>query len=74
MNVEIRLFATLREGRFRARQLDLPEGTTVLDVLGRLGIPADDVAILLVNGRDAAADRRLREGDAVSLFPLVAGG
>ena len=51
------------------------QATAILLVVGpEGGIAPDEVAILLVNGRDAPADRRLQDGDAVSLFPLVAGG
>ena len=74
MDVESWLFAILRQDRFRRKQFEILEETRVLDILFRLGIPPEGVAILLTNGRDAAADHRLRDGDAVSLFPLVAGG
>jgi sulfur-carrier protein len=74
MQIEVRLFASLRQERFAEKKLDFPAGTTVADVLRQIGIAPAEVAILLVNGQHAAADRALAAGDVLSLFPLVAGG
>ena len=74
MEVEIRLFATLRQGRFRKRKLDLSEGITVGKVLKELGIQSREVAILLVNGQDATERVTLRPDDVMALFPAIAGG
>jgi len=74
MEVEVRLFATLRQGRFKTAKMDFASGSKVADVLDRLAIAAQDVAILLVNGREALPQRDLTGGDVVSLFPAVGGG
>ena len=78
MHVEVRLFATLREGRFNRRTLDLPEGTSVGGLLERLaippGVPGRHVILPLVNGRHAKPDQPLADGDIVAIFPAVAGG
>ena len=50
MNVEVRLFATLRRGRFNRQVVDVPQGSTVTDVCRRLAIGLNEVAIVLVNG------------------------
>lgn len=79
MNVEVQLFATLAQ--FLPPQsdsgravLDVPDGSTVGDVAGALGIPAAMPRIALVNGEDADDDLRLAPGDVVTLFPPLAGG
>ena len=74
MEVEVRLFATFRENRFRTKSIDFPNSSTVQDVVERLEIDLQEVGILLVNGRHTAEEHLLRPGDVVSLFPLVAGG
>ena len=74
MKVEIRLFATFREGRFKKEVWELPEGTKVIDVLNRLEIKPEEVAILLVNGMNAEPEYVLKDGDYISLFPPVGGG
>ena len=75
----MRLFANL--ARYRppgtrgdALTLQVPEGASVGDVVRRLAIPAELPGLLLVNGRDATPDRRLRPGDVVSIVPPLAGG
>jgi sulfur carrier protein ThiS len=74
IQVEVRLFASLRDGRFRRETLEFPEGTKVADALRRLAIPADEVGVQLLNGERAAGEHLLRAGDVLSLFPFVAGG
>lgn len=74
MKVEIRLFATFREGRFKRAIWELPEGTKVIDVLNRLGIKPEEVAILLVNGSNVDFDYVLKDEDYISIFPPVGGG
>jgi len=49
-------------------------GETVLDVAGRLGIRAEDVKIIMVNGIHADWDTVLRGGERIGLFPPVGGG
>lgn len=74
MVVEIRLFATLREGRFRNKQIQFPEAALLGDLLENLKIPQEQVGILLVNGRTATAQSKLAEDDVVSIFPPIGGG
>ena len=79
MRVEVRLFATLAsflppESHHGAAVLDLPDGSTVRDVVRRLGIPADIERVSLVNGRDSVPETRLHPDDVVTLFPPLMGG
>lgn len=74
MKIEVRLFATFRENREKKQFLELNKGDTVRTVVNLLKIDVEDVAILLVNGRDGELDRELVDGDVVSLFPPVGGG
>lgn len=74
MNIKVRLFATLRNGRGKELNVQLAQGAVVRRIIEALGISEDEVAILLVNGRDATLDKELGEGDTVSIFPPVGGG
>lgn len=75
MEFEIRLFATLREGRAKKVMLELPaDQRTPRHVIDILNIPLEEVAILLVNGRDGKFDQTLVLGDYLSIFPPVGGG
>ena len=74
MLVEVRLFATLRKGRFKEKQMELGEGITLGDVLADLQIPEEEAHILMVNGLAASPADELRPNDIVSIFPPMAGG
>jgi molybdopterin converting factor small subunit len=74
MQIKVRLFATLREGRGKEMFLDLEEGAKPQDIIAKLQIPVQDVAILLINGRDGKLDTVLINSDVVSIFPPVGGG
>ena len=74
MTVVIKLFASLRNGRFKIKELELPEGTCVLDVLNLLKLESSQVAIVRVNGKSANDDYVLQEADQLALFPPMGGG
>lgn len=74
MQIKVRLFATLREGRGKEVLLDVPEAATAQDIIDLLQIAKQDVAILLINGRDGKMDTPLSTSDMVSIFPPVGGG
>ena len=74
MTVEVRLFATLRDGRFRMKKLDMSVGCVVRDILESLEIPVNDVGVLLVNGKSIGFDQKLSDDDVVAVFPGIGGG
>ena len=74
MKIEVRLFASLRKYSNDKSRIELEEGANVSDFIERIGVPPSEVAIILVNGRHAHQDQRLHDGEAVSLFPAIAGG
>ncbi len=75
MQVEVRLFATFRMGRFARKTMDLAEAATLADVFNEVGIPLDEVHLPLVNGTyQYSLDTVLKDGDVVSAFPKVGGG
>ena len=39
-----------------------------------LGIPRDEIGILMVSGRHAELDQQAAPGDTISIFPPVGGG
>lgn len=74
MTVEVRLFATFREGRFKTKEIEVEAGYSVGDVLGDLEIPIAEVGILMVNGEDSVFERVLNDVDVLAIFPAVGGG
>jgi sulfur-carrier protein len=53
---------------------DVPPGTRVDELVGLLGLPSDEVSLLMVNRVAAEGGRRLQEGDVVGIFPTMEGG
>lgn len=74
MKVTIKLFATLREGRFESESRDYSEGATVDAVRRSLKIPQKLATITFVNGIHAAAEDKLHDGDTIAFFPPSGGG
>lgn len=74
MQVTVKLFATFRTGRFDIAQVEHPAGTTVGGIVDALGIPREEIGILMVSGRHADLNERPGPGDTVAIFPMVGGG
>ncbi len=80
MRVEVRAFATLRRDYMpdlpvgEARVLDVEPGTTLADVMRTLGLPAEEVKVIMRNHRQAELADLVQEGDRVAFLPAVAGG
>ena len=84
MKIALKLFASLvdrlpPEARSGHRvDLDVDEGSTVLDVIRRQGIPEALCAIVLVDGvwvdRRDRATHPLAQGQVLAIWPPVAGG
>ncbi len=84
MNITLKLFATLTDylpvqaRRANQVELELPEGTTVLQAFEPFALPAKLVHLVLVNGHYIAPENRsthvLQPGDALAIWPPIAGG
>ena len=79
MKVEVQLFATLAAylpagAAGDSVTLEMPDATTVGEVVRVLHIPEGLDCLSVVNGHDAPSERWLVDGDVLSLFPPLAGG
>ncbi len=79
ITIEVALFATLRKYHpagpdTGAVRMDVPQGTTVRDLLEILGIPAAQAKQAFINNRQTADDQVIEEGQRVGIFPPIAGG
>jgi molybdopterin converting factor small subunit len=72
--IEVRLFATLRQGRGKVQMLSAEDFACAGDIIRHLDIPLEEVAILLVNGFHKKPETAVKDGDIVALFPPVGGG
>lgn len=83
MKIELALFASLTaylpasaeagSSGSHSRVIDLPDGTTVGQVISSLGLP-DEPRIVFVSGRHAPDEHVLTERARVGIFPPVGGG
>lgn len=74
MKVEVKLFATLRKGRQKRLTMELETGATPATVMNKLDIKPGQVTMLMINGIYNNVDKKLEDGDVVSLLPPVGGG
>jgi sulfur carrier protein ThiS len=85
MNVKLKLFATLsdylppaEERKGNEVALEVPDDTTVAQVIERFHLPQKLVHLVLINGHfvppAARADHPLIEGDVLAIWPPIAGG
>ncbi len=79
MRVEVRVFATLRRhlpdlGIGEARILEVGAGTTLSAIRDGLGLPPDEVRVVMRNHIQAGWDDTVEEGDRIAFVPAVAGG
>jgi sulfur-carrier protein len=74
VEITVKLFATLREGRFNQKDCGYPSGITVGRIIEELNIPPDQAAIIFVNNRHASPKKELLDGDVLAIFPPIGGG
>ena len=79
MQVEVTVFATLR--RYLpglpiggSRQMDVQPGTTIADLMHTLGLPEEEVKVVMRNHLQAELCDFVEDGDRIAYIPAVAGG
>lgn len=74
MRINVKLMGTLKS-RGTDAPLELPDGSTILDLLQQLQLPPESVQTCTVNGKfEHDRQRRLQDGDELTLLPPVGGG
>ncbi|HSJ54318.1 MAG TPA: MoaD/ThiS family protein [Anaerolineae bacterium] len=81
ITVQVKLFATLRGragppglGIGQPFPVELPKDATAAHLIEHLGLPAEEVKLLFVNGLIRTPDDVLADGDELGIFPPVGGG
>lgn len=79
MHIEVAVFATLR--RYlpelklgQTRSLEIEPGTTARQIAERLGLPLEEVQVVMRNHAHASLDVVLEENDRLVFIPLIDGG
>jgi sulfur carrier protein ThiS len=55
-------------------EIEVGDGEKVSDLLARLGVPENAVALVMINQEKANLSTSLKGGDLISLLPLIVGG
>lgn len=55
-------------------EVEVPKGTTILQVLFPFGVPVDDTSVIVLNGLTVDLHTPVSEGDTVTAFSAIAGG
>jgi sulfur-carrier protein len=74
MQIQVRLYANFRFGRFNEQMRDYPTGTTIRKVLEDIGIKDSEIGTVWVDFKYATLDQELHEGANLGIFPMVGGG
>jgi sulfur carrier protein ThiS len=79
MPLQIFLNATLRQyisayDPYKGLALEVAPGTAVARVFEQLGLPAQEVTLIMVDGRRREADYVLQGNERLGLFPPIGGG
>jgi sulfur carrier protein ThiS len=77
VKVTVRTLANLRHYLPDAREernLEIPEATTLADILELVSIPRPEVYKAAVNGSIVGLNHIPAEGDRIDFFPILAGG
>jgi sulfur-carrier protein len=72
--VEIKLFASLRDKYRVPDNFILIEPCSIQEILRRLGIPEKMAAILMINGKHAELSDFVSPSDTLAIFPPIGGG
>lgn len=80
MKVFVKLLASYRkllppEANGNKFDVEIPEGTTIADLMSRYGVPLSEDSVFLVNGlTPEGLDQELQDGDNLTAFSAMAGG
>lgn len=74
MRIEIKCFASLAAHTPQGREMTVPDGAAVRDVMHTLGVAPEEVKIIFINGVHATPDSLLKDNDRLGLIPAVGGG
>lgn len=84
MRVTFKLFAMLQDylpadaKKDNALTLDLEDGTTILQVIERFGLPLKSCHLVLIDGNFVPPaerpSRALKQGETLAIWPPIAGG
>lgn len=79
MRIRVKMIANYRDAlppghKHGVIELDVPQGSTVYDVISQFDIPLNDESVIVLNGLTVDMHTPLNEDDMVTAFSAIAGG
>ncbi len=75
VQVNLKLFATLRRlVQAQAENYSIQPGTTVGELIAKLGLPEKQVKLIFIDGVRGGLHTVLHGGERIGIFPPVGGG
>lgn len=79
MALQVLLAATLRQhvpgyDPVTGLEVAIPSGITVRELVNRLGLPGEEIKLIMVNGVASSWETALKGDERVAFFPPVGGG
>ena len=79
MSIRVKLSTTLRDyvpgsDPEAGITLDAPEDAPAADVARMVGLPLEEIKIVMINGRQKEVQSKICDGARVAFFPAVGGG
>lgn len=80
MIIEVKLYLSLlrhvpqSDKHLERDKWEVPERSTVGQVLEMLNLPESEAKILMINGRHTYRGKMLKEGDVLQVVPVLCGG
>ena len=74
-HIQIKLFASLNRFTTDSHgKYPVTPGMIVRELLAQLGIPAEEVNLIFINGKQGNLASALKAGDRLGIFPPIGGG
>ncbi|MEJ5362185.1 MAG: MoaD/ThiS family protein [Spirochaetota bacterium] len=74
MKITVKLFASLQEGRFDVKEIEIEKPVTIDTIRKKLKISRKEKLVVLVNGKHAELHDKVKDRDVVAIFPQIGGG
>lgn len=74
IRITIRLIGAFRINRFKEREACYPPGIRIEVIVDALQIPPRALGTVLINGLHAKTTDQPKDGDIVTLLPILGGG
>lgn len=73
LNASLRLYVPGYDP-YKGVTLEMAPGTPVFSLISQLGLPPEEVTLIMINGRRQQPDFLLQGDERVGLFPPIGGG